>query len=93
MNALSVGCAHTDAAVAASPVKVEARAAAARSTTWSPIATAPRKGSFELLRRNTPNGRFWTGKSPPGAFADSTQLASDGSCVSLSEFIDECSAA
>src|SRR5215470_3477447 len=33
-------------------------------------------------RRKRPNGRFWIGKSVSGALADSTQLASAGSCVS-----------
>ena len=32
-------------------------------------------------RRKTPSGRFWTGKSPAGSFADSTKLRSAGSCV------------
>jgi len=47
----------------------------------------PRGGSLRPLRRKTPKGRFWIGNSQPGAFADSTQLLSAGSCVS-SSFID-----
>ena len=34
-------------------------------------------------RRNTPSGRFWSGKSGSGALADATQLRRRGSCVSL----------
>src|SRR2546422_4551069 len=46
------------------------------------MATPARRASFEFLRLKMPNGRFWTGKSQPGAFADSTQLLRSGSCVS-----------
>src|SRR2546430_153945 len=46
------------------------------------MATPARRASFEFLRLKMPNGRFWIGKSQPGAFADSTQLLKLGSCVS-----------
>src|SRR5467141_514128 len=55
---------------------------AARSKIWSPMATPARGFSFEFFRLKMPNGRFWIGKSQPGAFADSTQLFRSGSCVS-----------
>src|SRR6267143_1091852 len=46
------------------------------------MATPARRFSFEFFRLKMPNGRFWIGKSQPGAFADSTQLFRSGSCVS-----------
>jgi hypothetical protein len=56
---------------------------AAKSRIWSPIATPLRGASLRLfLLRKMPKGRFWIGKSVSGAFADSTQLSSAGSCVS-----------
>ena len=73
---------HAAAASAARPVKPSAFDAAATSRTWSPIATPPRGEA--PLGANTPNGRFWIGKSQPGAFADSTQLRLCGSWVSSS---------
>ena len=47
--------------------------AAARSSTWLPMAMPTRKGSSVPRRRNTPNGRFWIGKSG-WPFADSTHI-------------------
>src|SRR6185312_5435142 len=47
----------------------------------SPSATPPRA---PLPSSNTPNGRFWIGKSVSGALALSTQLRRAGSCVALS---------
>src|SRR6188474_2753249 len=61
---------------------------AARSKIWSPIATPPRGRSFEPLRRKTPNGRFWIGKSLAGSLADSTQLFSSGSWVAFEAIPD-----
>src|SRR5215831_4727957 len=83
MNALSAPLAQLAAAAAASPENTPALCAAARSTISPPIATPPRKSSLEPLRRKTPTGRFWIGKSASGAFADSTQLSRPASCVSL----------
>jgi len=57
---------------------------AARSRIRSPIATPPRGASVAPLRLKMPSGRFWIGKSLPGALADSTQLRACGSCVSSS---------
>ena len=55
-------------------------AQAARSRIWSPTAHPIRAGRAPP-RRKTPRGRFWTGKSVSGSFADSIQLRSDASCV------------
>jgi len=75
---------HTGRPIAARPFSVGPlfTPSAARSKIWSPMATPARRASFEFLRLKMPNGRFWIGKSQPGAFADSTQLFKPGSCVS-----------
>src|SRR6187549_2533215 len=46
----------------------------------SPSATPPRAAPSV---RNTPNGRFWIGKSVPDALALSTQLRRPGSWVAF----------
>ena len=57
--------------------------AAVTSRIWSPIATPTRGISPLPARRKTPNGRFWIGKSVPGACADSTHETRVGSVVSF----------
>ena len=84
----AAGSPQAAAATAAPPVTDPDFPAAARSTICSPIATPPRNGSSEPRRRNTPNGRFWIGKSVAGTFADPTQLLRAGSWVSLICCID-----
>src|SRR5205085_9093920 len=69
---------------AASLPKTPRSTAAVRSTICAPMATPPRKGSCLPRRRNTASGRFWIGNSVSAALADSTQLRSAGSWVSLS---------
>src|SRR5688500_12306326 len=54
---------------------------ARRSMIRSPRATPPRA---PLPSSNTPNGRFWIGKSVSGALALASQLRRAGSCVALS---------
>jgi hypothetical protein len=68
-------------------VPLEPVCSAARSSTWSPIAMPPRIGSLVPARRNTPNGRFWIGKSLVGSLAELTQLFSPGSWVSFSRIM------
>src|SRR5438105_1456716 len=84
ISALSESPAAACAGRVASPLKTPRATAAARSTICSPIATPPRKTSFVPRRRNTASGRFWIGNSVSAALADSTQLRSAGSWVSLS---------
>src|SRR5574337_1897024 len=83
MNGFKAGPAQAAAAAAASPPNTPAAWAAARSTIWSPMATPPRKASFERIRRNTAKGRFWMGKSLPAALAEASQLFRPGSWVSF----------
>ena len=53
-------------------------------TIWSPMATPTRNRWGLPGTRNTPNGKFWIGKSLPGAWAEPTQLRSSGLWVSFS---------
>ena len=74
MSALSDGDAHASAArPVAHVVEQPLGQARGRSRIWSPIATPTRGASSLPARRNTPNGRFWIGKSVAGSCADSTQ--------------------
>src|SRR5947208_3367835 len=52
------------------------------------MATPPRKPSALRARRKAQNGRFCSGKSPAGVFAEPTQLPSAGSWVALIAFTD-----
>jgi hypothetical protein len=84
MSPLSDGSAHASAAgVSLTSFIIPSAKHAARSSTWSPMATPTRGISAVPARRNTPNGRFCTGKSVAGSWALSTQLTSDGSFASV----------
>src|SRR5437867_3026140 len=72
-KALSCGAAQARAASAATPASTPVREIAARSRTLSPIAMPPRNVSPFPRRRNSANGRFCRGKSPP-LLAVATQL-------------------
>ena len=87
MNMLRLGAQHACAAACAkapASLKTPLAWAAVKSTIWSPMATPTRKRWGFPGRRNTPNGRFWMGKSQPTSLADATQLHSCGLWVSLS---------
>src|SRR2546422_10617564 len=52
------------------------------------MATPPRKPSALRARRKAQNGRFCSGKSPAGAFAEPTQLPSAGAWGASIAFTD-----
>ena len=58
INVFRVASLAASAAVLASPVKTFNLLSFAKSITWSPIATPPRKASSDPLRRNSANGKF-----------------------------------
>ena len=65
------------------PRAVRRRRGPARNRRWP----RRRAAGCRCLGRQTPKGRFCTGKSLPARLADSTQLFTAGSCVSLSALV------